>query len=281
VLGTLSQISEASLGVFRGRDAVDRGVTRKRLARLHAARLVERVLADTYRLSAVPRSSEQELHAALLWAGDDAAAAGRLAGALYWLEGVRAETPEIVVPRTSRVRSPHVIVYRTEAHAALMLRQLRGLRVTGVEPTLVILAATLDDEAFEIACEDARRRRLASVPALRAYLDRFAKAGRPGISAMRRLLGELDPTYPSRSTLEVKARRLFVANGVTNFVREFPLEWNGTTYRYDFAFPTTRTIVETNGRRWHDDPLDYEHDNEKWSVPGRTAIGSCSQRGQR
>jgi len=167
VLGTLSQISEASLGVFRGRDAVDRGVTRKQLARLHAARLVERVLADTYRLSAVPRSSEQELHAALLWAGDDAAAAGRLAGALYWLEGVRAETPEIVVPRTSRVRSPHVIVYRTEAH------------------------------------------------------------------------------------------------------------------RYDFAFPTTRTIVETNGRRWHDDPLDYEHDNEKWSVPGRTAIGSCSQRGQR
>src|SRR5439155_25881292 len=73
VLGTLSQISEASLGVFRGRDAVDRGVTRKQLARLHAARLVERVLADTYRLSAVPRSSEQELHAALLWAGDDAA----------------------------------------------------------------------------------------------------------------------------------------------------------------------------------------------------------------
>jgi hypothetical protein len=29
----------------------------------------------------------------------------------------------------------------------------------------------------------------------------------------------------------------------------------------------TRTILETNGRRWHDDPLDYEHDNEKWSVP--------------
>ncbi|TML65801.1 MAG: hypothetical protein E6G14_15890 [Actinobacteria bacterium] len=67
----------------------------------------------------------------------------------------------------------------------------------------------------------------------------------------------------------MKARRLFVANGVTNFVREFPRKWNGTTYRYDFAFPTTRTIVETNGRRWHDDPLDYEHDNEKWSVPGR------------
>jgi very-short-patch-repair endonuclease len=37
----------------------------------------------------------------------------------------------------------------------------------------------------------------------------------------------------------------------------------------DFAFERRRTILETNGRRWHDDPNDYEHDNEKWSVPGR------------
>ena len=28
-------------------------------------------------------------------------------------------------------------------------------------------------------------------------------------------------------------------------------------------------ILETNGRRWHDDTTDYEHDQEKWSVPGR------------
>jgi very-short-patch-repair endonuclease len=52
-------------------------------------------------------------------------------------------------------------------------------------------------------------------------------------------------------------------------LREHPLEWNGRTYRYDFAFPTRRVILETNGRRWHDDSTDYERDNEKWSVPGR------------
>ena len=32
-------------------------------------------------------------------------------------------------------------------------------------------------------------------------------------------------------------------------------------------FPRERTILETNGRRWHDDAADYEHDNAKWSVP--------------
>ena len=38
---------------------------------------------------------------------------------------------------------------------------------------------------------------------------------------------------------------------------------------FDFCFTRRTTILETNGRRWHDDPNDYEHDNEKWSVPGR------------
>ena len=52
-------------------------------------------------------------------------------------------------------------------------------------------------------------------------------------------------------------------------MREHPLAWNGRRYAFDFAFLGRRTILETNGRRWHDDATDYEHDNEKWSVPGR------------
>jgi very-short-patch-repair endonuclease len=102
-----------------------------------------------------------------------------------------------------------------------------------------------------------------------AYLDRFGQRGRPGVAPMRRLLHQLDPVHAARSTLEVKTRRLLVSHGITDFVREFPLEWQGRTYRYDFAFPSAKTILETNGRRWHDDPADYEHDDEKWSVPGR------------
>jgi very-short-patch-repair endonuclease len=150
-----------------------------------------------------------------------------------------------------------------------MVRRHRGLRVTGVEATLVALARALDAEAFEIACEDARRRRLTSEPALRTYLERHGRRGLPGVRTTRDLLDELDPVYASRSTLEVKTRRLLVANGFGDFVREFPLRWDGRTYRYDFCFEQARTILETNGRRWHDDPADYEDDNEKWSVPGR------------
>ncbi len=192
----------------------------------------------------------------------------RSAGELYGLEGVHGELPEIVVPRTTRKRADQVIAHVSDDHRALMVRRVRGVRVTGVEATLVRLAAVLDDEAFEIACEDARRRRLTSVPALRSYLERFGRAGRPGVDRTRRCLAELDPSHPSRSTLEVRTRRILASSGLRGYVRELPLRANGRVYWFDFAFVAQRTILETNGRRWHDDPSDYEYDNEKWSVPG-------------
>lgn len=265
----LSRLSRPTLGCFRGSTVVARGVTRKQLSALCDAGVITRELPDTYRMTAVPSSDAQRIHAALLWEGPEAAACGRSAGAWYGLEGVRAATPEIVAPRSGRGRASTVVVQRVTDVAPLMLRRLRGIRVTGVEPTLVRLAYLLDGEAFEVACEDARRRRLTSVAALNAYLNRFARPGHQGVARMRALLRSLDPVNPSRSTLEVKTRRILEANGLTGFVRELPLSWNGRTYLFDFAFAASRTILEVNGRRWHDDPVDYEHDNEKWSVPGR------------
>ena len=243
-------------------------MTRKQLWTLHEHDIIVRVFPDTYRLTAVPRSNEQQLRAALAWAGQDAVAAGRSAGELYGLEGIRAGVPEITVPPAIHTCCPGIVVYRGTPRA-LMVRRVRGLRVGGVECTLVQLAACVDSEVLEIAAEDARRRQLTSVPALRRYLDRHGRSGRPGVRAIRQLVAQLDPRHPARSTLEVKTRRLLVANGITAFEREFPLEWNGHTYLYDFAFRRQRTILETNGRRWHDDPVDHEFDNEKWSVPGR------------
>jgi hypothetical protein len=266
-LGVLAHMSRAQLGVFRGSCAVELGVSRKQLSALCRNGVIEREYPDTYRMTAVPRSNEQSLRAALLWAGDESAAAERSAGEVFGLEGVRAVKPEVAVPGSRRLHSDRVIAHRYADLAPLMVRTHRGIRVTGVEATLVALAASLESEPFEIAFEDARRRRLTSVAAVRAYIARYP--GRRGTATLRALLDELDPVHPSRSTLEVKTRRLLVANGFTDFVREFPLTGNGRTYYFDFCFERSTTILETNGRRWHDDPADYEDDNEKWSIPAR------------
>jgi very-short-patch-repair endonuclease len=266
-VATLSRLSAPFLGVFRGRTAVEHGLSRNQLGKMQSIGVIDRLLPDTYRMTVVPPSNEQALRAALLWAGPLASAAGRSAGETYGLEGVHAARPEILVPRRLRPRSDEVVVYRSDDRAAQMIRKYRDIRVTGVEPTIVALARVLDAEALEIACEDARRRRLTSVPGLRAYLLGVG-CHRPGVAAVRSLLDEIDPKHAARSTLEVKTRRLLIANGFTDFVREFPLERGGRRYRFDFVFARRRVILETNGRRWHDDATDYERDNEKWSVPG-------------
>ncbi len=149
----ISRLSAASLGVFRGTAATDLGVSRNQIAALRAAGVIERVFPNTYRMTAIAPSHEQSLRAALLWAGPEAAAAGRSAGEVYALDGVVASVPEIVLPRPVHARSAPVIVRRSEDAAALMLRQRNGIRVTGIEATLLALAASLDDERFEIACE--------------------------------------------------------------------------------------------------------------------------------
>jgi len=71
-----------------------------------------------------------------------------------------------------------------------------------------------------------------------------------------------DVVFRGREALHLGVTRkqigALVADGVV--VRLLP-----DTYR----MTAVGTILETNGRRWHDDPTDYERDNEKWSVPGR------------
>lgn len=114
-----------------------------------------------------------------------------------------------------------------------------------------------------------RRRRLTSVPAMRAYLVRFGRSGRPGVAAFRRLLDTVDPVHPARSKLEVLTRRVLCDHGLVGFVREYRLVDSGREYFYDFAFLAADVILEVNGRRYHDDPADYESDHEKWSVPAR------------
>ena len=74
-IAVVTRLASSTFGTFRGRAAVDNGVSRTQLATLLAHGAIERVFPDTYRLIAAPRSHEQLVCAALLWAGDDSAAA--------------------------------------------------------------------------------------------------------------------------------------------------------------------------------------------------------------
>jgi hypothetical protein len=56
---------------------------------------------------------------------------------------------------------------------------------------------------------------------------------------------------------------------LTDFVREYPIDDDSERVRFDFTFIHARVILETNGKRWHDDPADDRRDLRKWSIPAR------------
>jgi very-short-patch-repair endonuclease len=268
-LAALARLTEHRQGVFGRHDARSVGITDNQLVAMARQGLIVRKHRGVYCLAGVRPTPEQGLHAALSWAGTAAAAAGRSAARLYRLDGIAVVRPEIVVPSTKRLRSNSVTVFRARDRRALMIRNVDGIPTTGVEATLLLLAHLVDAETLEVACEDARRRRLTSMAALGAYLDRWQQRGRPGLVNLRALLSELDPQHPARSKLEVLTRRLLVAHGLGGFVRELPLPAGERRFAYDFAYVDERVILEVNGRRWHDDPADFERDQRKWSVPAR------------
>jgi hypothetical protein len=92
-MARLSGLAEGSCGVFRGEAANAVGVNATQLARLAHDGVIERLLPNTYRLTAVQISSEQRLRAAFLRAGDRAAVAGRSAAERYGLEAPARRDP--------------------------------------------------------------------------------------------------------------------------------------------------------------------------------------------
>jgi hypothetical protein len=66
--------------------------------------------------------------------------------------------------------------------------------------------------------------------------------------------------YDDRRALMVRRIRGLPVTGVEATLMALAADLDGAS---------RRTILETNGRRWHDDAADYEDDNEKWSVPRR------------
>lgn len=272
-ISLLSTVSAQRCGVFATTTVAKRGVKSKQLTSLARAKVIERLLPGVYRLTSVRKSPQQWMHAALLWAGPKAALAGCSAGHLYGMEGVHQDIPTVVVPHNLNPRHDNVRVHRVRDMSTVMVRSFNGMRVAGVEACLTQLAAAIDeegdDEALEIACEDARRRGLTGIRALRKYLDTRAGKGRNGVARLRALIDELDPKNPSRSTLEVKTRRLLAASDLPKFEREVPLTWRGRTRFFDFGRPDDKLVLECNSKRWHDDPADYADYNDKASVPGK------------
>lgn len=161
-LRIVSDLAEAQSGMFTTRQAAERGVERRDLARLWKAGVLERVAHGVYRIAAVPQHRYGEIMAAWMQLApgipvdERTEAEGVVSHATAAvIQGARLLTPfaiDFTVPPSSRRIRPHrddIRVHRAQLPQTDVRRvregSLAGMLVTTRERTIVDLAAASMD----------------------------------------------------------------------------------------------------------------------------------------
>ena len=208
------------------------------------------------RLAAAPVDWEQRVLAACMSAGSGAGASHRSAAILWRLRGLDRAPVEITAPIG---RTPHLTDAVVHQSSTTDLTVCRGIPVTTVASTLLVLGSVVDGAVLESAVEDAILRRLTTYERLVEMVDRLGRSGRDGTAALRRLLDERGPGVATENVLEDEMARLLRRAGFDDFERQY--EVGGV--RLDFARPATKLGIEVNGLAFHSGAVDLQRNWRK------------------
>ena len=268
----LALAAEQNHGVFATQHVRGAGLTSKDADwRIASGRWVV-VHRGVYRFAGTPLSWRGALLAAC-WAGGFRAAASHRSAAKLWdLPGGRREPLEIVCPRWRRAQHEGLIVHETKALTELDLTEVDGVPVTTVGRTLLDLGAVCGPRTVELAFENALRRDLTTIAALRPMLARLGRQGRNGAGVLRALVEDRDPDRrPTESDRETLVMQMLRMNGMPQPIPQYDI-YNGTRFvaRVDFAYPEWMIAGEYESYQEHTGKAALIRDN-----PRRNAIVSA------
>jgi very-short-patch-repair endonuclease len=237
-------------GVVSRKQALAAGLTERAIDLRVATGRWRKVHPGIYVVRSVPPSWHQRLVAAILSGGPSALASHRSAGILWRLDGLEGKPVEVSVK--SGIRISRAIVHRRRQNDDPTTVVLDRIRSTGIQRTLLDLCAVLSRRRAGLALDDALRRGLTTLDATRETLE-SGPSGRSGIRTLRGLVDardQLDGRLESRLESEfihlLRRHRLLLPSPQYVVV-------DGDSYvaRLDFAYPTRRLGIETDGYRWH------------------------------
>ena len=242
-LVTLAQLAAAGLGASGARRRVAGG-------RLH------RVHRGVYAVGHPLLSAEGRLLAAALACGHAAAVSHRSAAAVLDLRRDDRARVDVTTPGRARRQRPGIVTHGGVLDAR-DVTSVGAIPCTTVARTLVDLAGEVTRRELERACERAEQLRVFDLGELMAALDRAGP--RPGVPALRSLLGEgLGETH-TRSELEERFLELCRSAGLP---RPQPNARLGVL-EVDFLWSAQRLVVETDGRAVHGTPQAFERDRDR------------------
>ena len=191
--------------------------------------------------------------AAILACGPESVLSHESAAALWNIRDVRSRSVEISVPAHVDPRPSGIVVHRRTTLRSDDLATHHGIPVTAPICTLVDLSCRLRRAQLEAAINEADKQGLTDPEALRSALPAYA--GRPGVSALRRILDRRTFVLTD-SELERRFLRIVRATGLP--LPKTQQRVNG--FRVDFYWPDLGLVVETDGLRYHRTPAQQARD---------------------
>jgi very-short-patch-repair endonuclease len=221
----------------------------------------ESVSRRVIRLAGAPYTDRSALMAAVLDAGENAAASHRSAAALWALPGFELGDLDVVRPHSADChRASLACLHTTRWLPAHHVTTIDGIPVTTPARTLFDLAGKLPPARTERALDNAVAASPALLRALHRMLGELAERGRPGITVMRELLAARPAGYIApASGLEGRLIRLLDQAGIRTR-RQVDVGGDDWIGRTDLVVTGTNVVVEVDSARFHTSLLDRERD---------------------
>jgi hypothetical protein len=141
-----------------------------------------------------------------------------------------------------------------------------GIPTTVAVRTIVDLGASAPPWLVEGCLDSGLRKELFDIWDVQRFIMRVARKGRNGIGTIRPLVEErLTWKGITESDLEDLLRRIVATTPYPMPDVQFNLhEGDGELIgRYDFAYPSRLSIIETDSESYHMDPVSFQRDREK------------------
>lgn len=266
VAALIGTVASRQYGLAHLQQLRELDVSRRALAEAVRTGEVERRLPEVYAVAGAPRSWHQDVMAAVLDAGEGAAASHRSAAHLLGI--AHRDAPrlvEISVPRPKYSRSPGVFVHRSGDLSDEHVVEVDGIPCTGPLRTLVDLGAVERWPVVADALERALQSKQVSILGAEWMLTNLSRRGRNGCGVFRRVLDEraLKAASPHSGLLEPRMARLL--RGICKLEYQYKVFDHVGMFvaQVDFALPHLREAFEVDGFEAHGTPGAMTSDFER------------------
>jgi hypothetical protein len=215
-----------------------------------------------YAFAGAPRTWRRHLHAAALATG--AVASHSCAATLWEFRHLPYLMLEVTVSRTSSARLDGLHAHHVTALPRDDVTGRFGLPCTTFERTLIDCTTVLSEFQLSANLDDGLRRRVASLPALRACAERLRSGPGRRLSVVQSLLDARPNRYdPGGSAQERRVLDVLTTAGLPVPVQQHRVAVNGKTYFLDYAYPAQRVFIEYYGVAWHGTPSAVVYDSDR------------------